>query len=119
MSRRAHLVVLLGAAALALAHLRALRLGPFFLAFSIIDLFGYLPGALAHRRAAGARISAIYYHLYNITHDYVTAAAAVAAWALAAGRAEWAMLAIPIHLSGDRALFGNYAKSLNRPFEAA
>ncbi len=37
-------------------------------------------------------------------------------WVLAFGW-EWALLAIPIHLLGDRALFGNALKPFSVPFE--
>jgi hypothetical protein len=33
------------------------------------------------------------------------------------GQLEWAMLAFPIHLSGDRGIFGNVYKPLSLPFE--
>ena len=38
---------------------------------------------------------------------------------LAHGGFEWAMLALPIHLSGDRGLLGKSYKPLSLPFEAA
>jgi hypothetical protein len=38
-------------------------------------------------------------------------------WAVLAGGPEWAMLAVPIHLSGDRGLFGNVYKPVSLPFE--
>jgi len=41
----------------------------------------------------------------------------VALWALAIGGAEWAMLAVPIHLSGDRGLLGNFSKPASLLFE--
>ena len=40
-----------------------------------------------------------------------------AAWAAASGSFEWAMLALPIHLSGDRGFFGNTYKPASLPFE--
>ena len=85
-------------AALAIAHLREVHVARFVAAFVVIDLVGYVPLALRPRRLTRA--------LYNFTHSFVTAAAVLGAWALAAGP-EWAMLAIPIHLAGDRGLFGN------------
>ena len=33
--------------------------------------------------------------------------------------AEWALLVVPIHLCGDRALFGNFLKPFRVPFEPA
>jgi hypothetical protein len=101
---------------LLLWHLPALHWPRFLLAFAAIDLFGYLPGALAFRRAAGGPIAPLFHHLYNVTHSFLTAALVIGAWA-ALGGLEWAMLAIPLHLCGDRALFGNGPKPAHRPFE--
>jgi hypothetical protein len=109
----ATLVVLLG------LHLAEVRWGRFVLAFALIDLIGYLPGAIAYRRAGGGRIAPTYHHLYNLTHSYLTGGAVVGLWAWAAGGFEWAMLAVPIHLSGDRGLFGNTYKPVSLPFEPA
>jgi hypothetical protein len=89
----------------------------FVLAFAAIDLVGYLPGALAFRRSRGAPLPPVYHWLYNLTHNFVTGGAVVLAWALARGGWEWAMLAIPIHLAGDRGLFGNGFKPSGEPFE--
>jgi hypothetical protein len=108
-----------GAALLLVWHLRELSWWRFTLAFALIDLIGYLPGARAFRRAGGRPIARIYHHLYNVTHSFATVAGVLALWALCAGRLEWAMLALPLHLAGDRALFGNGKKPPHRPFEAA
>jgi hypothetical protein len=82
---------------LAIAHLPHMNVGRFVAAFAMIDLVGYLPLALRpHHLTRG---------LYNVTHSFLTAAVVLGAWALAGP--EWAMLAIPIHLAGDRGLFGN------------
>jgi hypothetical protein len=91
----------------------------FAVAFAAIDLVGYLPGAVAHRRARGAVIAPVYHWLYNATHNFLTAALAAAAWAAAAGGPEWAMLALPLHLAGDRGVFGNGFKPSTDPFEPA
>jgi hypothetical protein len=88
----------------------------FAAAFLLIDLIGYVPGAIAYRRRGG-RIAPLYHHLYNLTHSYLTGGLVVALWALAAGGFEWAMLAIPLHLSGDRGLFGNTYKPWELAFE--
>ena len=87
------------------------------IAFAAIDLVGYLPGARAFRRAGNQPIRPIYHHLYNVTHNFLTAAAVIAAWALVGGGLEWAMLAIPLHLAGDRGIFGNGFKPPALPFE--
>ena len=105
-------------AALVVAHWSEVAWPRFILAFVAIDVVGYLPGALAFRRARGGPIAPVYHHLYNVTHSYLIAAAAVALWAFARGGAEWAMLAVPIHLSGDRGLLGNAFKPSAAAFES-
>lgn len=105
-------------AALVLTHWSEVAWPLFVLAFVAIDAVGYVPGALAFRRAHGGPIAPIYHHLYNLTHSYLVAATAVALWAFARGGVEWAMLAVPIHLSGDRGILGNVFKSPAAPFES-
>jgi hypothetical protein len=105
--------------ALVLTRAPEVRWGRFIAAFVLIDLIGYIPGAIAARRAGSGRIAPLYHHLYNLTHSYVTAAAAAALWGLAIGGPEWAMLALPIHLAGDRGVFGNFYKPTSLPFEPA
>ena len=89
----------------------------FVLAFVAIDLVGYLPGAMAFRKARGGSIAPLYHWLYNLTHNFITAAVVVSAWGSALGRLEWAMLAIPLHLAGDRGVFGNGFKPSDEPFD--
>lgn len=115
-ARVAYLAVLLVLAVVLLWHLPELDWPRFILAFAAIDLLGYLPGALAFRRAGGGAIAPLYHHLYNVTHSFLTAVMVIGVWA-ALGGLEWAMLAIPLHLCGDRALFGNGPKPAHRPFE--
>ena len=88
-------------------------------AFVLLDVIGYVPGAIAYRRARGGKIPAIYHHLYNLTHSYLVCGMVVGLWALAGDGFEWAMLAVPIHLSGDRGIFGNTYKPTTLPFEPA
>src|SRR5438132_14406829 len=108
---------LLAATALLLAaRLPHIDWAHFAVAFASIDLIGYLPGALAQRRAGRRPIAPIYHHLYNCTHNVWTLAAVALAW-MALYRPEWAMLALPLHLFGDRGLFGNYRKPVGRLFE--
>jgi hypothetical protein len=85
-------------------------------AFWIIDVVGYWPGAIAYRWGKGAPIPAIYHHLYNFAHTYLVVGSAVAVWAWFSGP-EWAMLAVPFHLSIDRGVFGNVFKPVGLPFE--
>ena len=54
-------------------------------------------------------IPKVYYVLYNTMHSFSTQFVVVGLWVLAFGW-EWALLVIPIHLLGDRALFGNTLK---------
>ena len=118
---RAENLALLGTLVVVLAlHARQVRWERFALIFLAIDVIGYLPGAIAWRRQAQtppSRIKPLYHHLYNVTHSYLTAGVIVAAWAALTGGLEWAMLALPIHLAGDRGLFGNTYKPLDLPFE--
>jgi len=115
--RAEHLLIVAVVSALALWHAGDIAWVRFVAAFVVIDLIGYLPGAIAFHRSRRGAISRVYYLLYNVTHNYVVAGAAVALWALAIGHLEWAMAAVPIHLSGDRGLFGNFAKDPAAPFE--
>jgi hypothetical protein len=51
-------------------------------------------------------------------HSLLTGAVLVGLWALLV-KPEWALLAVPIHLFGDRALFGNSLKPFGVRFEPA
>jgi hypothetical protein len=111
-------VALVVCSALFLWHVTEVRWLPALALFAYIDLIGYIPGAIAYRRARGAQIPKVYYVLYNTMHSFVTQAAVVGAWIYLAGF-EWALLAVPIHLCGDRAIFGNFLKPFRVPFEPA
>ncbi len=102
-------------------HLGQVRWGVFVVLFAVIDVVGYLPGHLAWRRAGGrpdSVVPRVYYVLYDVMHSLLTAAALAAGWALTVGP-EWALLALPVHLLGDRALFGSFPKPFGVPFEPA
>jgi hypothetical protein len=116
--RAEYAVALAAAVVLALVHVGGIRWAVFVAMFAYIDVIGYLPGAVAFRRAGGAPISRIYYRLYNAMHSLVSAAAVAAVWCLLV-RPEWALLALPIHLCGDRAIFGNFLKPFGVSFEPA
>jgi hypothetical protein len=111
-------VALLVCSVLFVLHIDEVRWVPAVALFAYIDLIGYVPGAIAYRRSANGDISKVYYVLYNTMHSFVTQAAVVGIWAGVAGF-EWALLAVPIHLCGDRAIFGNFLKSFRVPFEPA
>ena len=91
------------------AHLSDVRWLPAVGLFLYIDLVGYIPGAIAYHVSSTKRISRVYYVLYNTMHSLATQGIVALLWIWLFG-AEWALLALPIHLFGDRALFGNFLK---------
>jgi hypothetical protein len=97
-------------------HIGEIRWIPAVLLFAYIDVVGYLPGAVMHRRAENREISRTYYVLYNTMHSILTQSVVVGLWIWIHGF-EWALLVIPIHLCADRAIFGNFLKPFNIPFE--
>ncbi|AIV37701.1 hypothetical protein ACI3K5_31050 [Streptomyces sp. MPA0124] len=101
---------------LAVQHRTEIRWGVFVLLFTLIDAIGYVPGAIACRRRPDRPVPRGYYVAYNTMHSLVTAGVLAGAWALFV-RPEWALLALPIHLMGDRALFGNSLKPFGVAFE--
>jgi len=107
---------LVAAVVLALTHFGHIRWPVFIGMFVYIDLIGYLPGAVAYRRARGGNIWRGFYVLYNSMHSLLSAGAVAGAWCLLV-RPEWALLALPIHLCGDRAIFGNFLKPFGLSFE--
>src|SRR3954447_18859709 len=114
--RTEYAAALVAAVVLAVLHLDAIRWPVFIGLFAYIDVIGYLPGALAYRRAPDRVISRGYYVLYNAMHSLLSAAAVAGLWCLLA-RPEWALLALAIHLCGDRAIFGNFLKPYGVTFE--
>ena len=114
--RAEYLVGLAVAFVLALIHFGEIRWLPFVLLFVYIDVIGYLPGVIAHPRRKTAYLPRGYYVLYNTMHSLITAAAVGGLWCLLV-KPEWALLALPLHLFGDRALFGNFYKSFGIEFE--
>ena len=88
-----------------------------FIAFWLIDVVGYLPGAWAHRRSRGKPIAQGYYVLYNVAHNYLVGGMGIVLWAWVQHGFEWAMLAVPIHYSIDRGIFGNILKPGRLSFE--
>lgn len=104
------------AVVLLVQHLGQVRWAAFAGLFLYIDLVGYVPGAIAWRRAGGDLRTRAYHVLYNTMHSLLTAGAVAAVWSLTIG-AEWALLALPIHLFGDRSIFGNFLKPFGLSFE--
>ncbi|MET7982888.1 MULTISPECIES: hypothetical protein [unclassified Streptomyces] len=104
------------AVAFFLAHITEVRWLPAVALFLYIDLIGYIPGAIAYHRSEDKAISKAYYVLYNTMHSLATQTIVALAWIWLFG-AEWALLVLPIHLFGDRALFGNFLKPFALDFE--
>jgi phosphatidylglycerol lysyltransferase-like protein len=115
--RAEHAAVVVVGTVLVLLHFGEVHWWRAFAAFWIIDLIGYLPGMIAYRRAKGGSIAHWYHHSYNIAHTYLVAGSGVALWIYLHGGLEWAMLAVPIHLSIDRGIFGNTLKPVELAFE--
>lgn len=111
-------VALVLCSVLFLVHIGEVRWIPAVLLFAYIDVIGYLPGAIAYRRSPDKKISKVYYVLYNVMHSMIGHAVVLGVWVAVWGF-EWALLAVPIHLCGDRAIFGNFLKSFRVPFEPA
>lgn len=114
--RAEYLVLLVVAVVLFVEHIHQVRWLPAVALFAYIDLIGYIPGAIAWHRSSTKQISKVYYVLYNIMHSLVIQSVVIMLWGLFIGW-EWALLAIPIHLFGDRALFGNFLKPFSVSFE--
>lgn len=113
--RLEYLLLLVASIAILLYHWDQVRWIPFLILFWYIDLIGYVPGAIVYR-LNGGKVPPFFYYLYNFTHNYVTAAVVALLWG-AFVQIEWALLAIPIHLFGDRAIFGNSFKSIKVNYE--
>lgn len=118
LARAEWLAGLVVAVVLAFRHLHEINWWVFIAFFAVIDIIGYLPGAIAYRRSATGDISRGYHVAYNTMHSLLTCGALAGAWCLVEGP-EWALLAVPIHLFGDRALFGNTMKPFGVRFEPA
>nr|WP_202523791.1 hypothetical protein [Kitasatospora sp. SID7827] len=116
MHRAEYLTALAVTTGLIVWHLDEIRWLPAIGLFLYIDLIGYIPGALAFRRAGGKPIAKAYYVLYNTMHSLLTQGAVAALWCWLV-KPEWALLVLPFHLFGDRGIFGNFMKSFALPFE--
>lgn len=116
LARLENLAALFACVTLAVLHLAEIDWLHFIALFAWIDLIGYLPGAIAYRRMPGGAIGRVYFTLYNLMHSFLFNGAVAIVWCLTIGPG-WALLAIPIHLLGDRALFGNSFKPWGTSFE--
>jgi hypothetical protein len=114
--RAEYLIGFVVATVLIIVNFGEIRWLPFIGLFLYIDLIGYIPGAIAYHRSETKRISKAYYVLYNTMHSLITQSIVVGLWGWLIGW-EWALLAIPFHLFGDRGLFGNFLKPFGLSFE--
>ena len=115
--RLEYLLLLLACLAVAVVQYAKIDWALFSGIFVFIDLVGYLPGAIAYRRRNGV-MPKVYYVMYNTMHSASTWGVVLGLWSLVDGP-QWAFLAVPIHLAGDRAIFGNFMKSFAVPYEPA
>ena len=113
--RLEYLIALVVSVVLAILHLGEIRWWVFIVMFAVIDVIGYLPGLFVWIRRHGD-VPKAFYVTYNIAHHQGTAAAQAGIWCMLVGP-DWALLALPIHLMGDRALFGNMLKPFGVSFE--
>lgn len=108
--------------ALVIVHWREVNWWLFAGAFLFSDLIGTFPGMYvyyAKRKGDHRSIPAAFHFLYNLGHSFTAVGLITLVWYLIAGGWEWAMLAMPIHLAGDRSVFGNIYKPLGTSFEPA
>ncbi len=113
-------VLMLLGIALLFFHWREVNWWRFTIAFLLPDLIGTAPGLYyyyALRSGPHRSIPGIIHKLYNFGHCFGVVALFCGLWWLVTGSLEWAMLAFPIHLAGDRAIFGNIYKPLGTAFE--
>lgn len=104
----------------ALAHAREIRWTAFAAAMLYPDLLGYIPGAVRYyllTKGNPKRVPKAYYLLYNTTHCIATNVAVLVTWYFVHGGWEWAMMALPIHFTFDRGIFGNIYKPFGVSFE--
>ena len=112
--------VLVALSAAVLYHASDVNWIRFAIAFAWIDLVGTLPAwyvYYARRKGEHRSIPQIFYTLYNTCHSFTTNLAIIGAWYFITGAWEWAMLAGPLHLLGDRSVFGNVYKPGGLSFE--
>ena len=114
--RAEYIVGFLVVTGLMIAHIGQIRWVPAVVLFVYIDIIGYIPGAIAFRRSKDGDISKGYYVAYNIMHSLVTQMVVAGIYMLVF-KPEWALLALPFHLFGDRGLFGNFLKPFAFSFE--
>ena len=114
-------VLMVLAFALLMLHVREVNWWRFTYAFLFPDVIATFPGLYIYyalRKGPHRSIPLSIHVLYNVGHSFAGVAALCGLWWLATGSPEWAMLAFPIHLGGDRSIFGNIYKPFGTAFEA-
>lgn len=113
-------ILMFACLALVVVHWREVNWWLFAAAFLFSDLIGTFPGLYYYyaRRAGDHRsIPTIWHDLYNLGHSFAGIGVIILVWWVVAGELQWAMLAMPIHLAGDRSVFGNIYKPHGTAFE--
>jgi hypothetical protein len=113
-------ILMLLAFALVVFYWREVHWWRFVFAFLFPDLIGTFPGLYTYyaRRSGEHRsVPAVIHRLYDFGHSFGGVVLFCGLWWLVTGSLEWAMLAFPIHLAGDRSVFGNIYKPLGVAFE--
>ena len=119
LSRSEWLLLMTALSAAVLWHRDVVSWPRFALAFTAIDLVGYLPGALAFRRARGSAIAPVYH--WPLQRDARLRDGGAGGLGLdpRGGRARVGHAGAARHLAGDRGAFGNGFKPSAEPFEPA
>jgi lysylphosphatidylglycerol synthetase-like protein (DUF2156 family) len=117
--RAEHVAVVCGCVVLSVVHAAEINWWRYAAAFWIIDIIGYIPGAIAYGRGRDRSLPlpAAYHIIYDVMHTYLTVGTGLAIWAYAIGGFEWSMLGAILHLSVDRGVFGNVFKPRIFSFE--
>ena len=106
--------------ALVVIHWREVHWWRFAWAFAFPDLIATFPGIYFYygrRKGDHRSIPTVIHQLYNFGHSFAGIGLFCAIWWFITGQLEWAMLAFPIHLAGDRSVFGNTYKPFGTAFE--
>lgn len=93
----------------------------FWVMFWVIDAVGTVPGFyyyFRNRHRTHGVVPNWCVVAYNTCHSFATTTLVLAGWYYLSGP-EWAMLGMPIHLAGDRGVFGNIYKNFGVQFEAS
>lgn len=110
------LVIMIALSIIAAMHWREINWWLFLIVFWWIDFVGTAPGMYYQGRHPERPVPRWTIVLYNFCHSFTTVGVITAIWYAFAGF-QWEMLAMPIHLAGDRCVFGNIYKHFDPRFE--